>query len=65
MGSNIEKEKKEFEKEIKKQNTIEKKNEDEEIFNISKRDLRQMNIIIYSKNKIPENFISSYVKQKI
>ncbi len=67
MGSNVEKEKKEFEKEykeIQKQNTIEKKNEDEEIFNISKRDLRQMNIIIYSKNKIPENFISSLCETK-
>ena len=67
MDSNVEKEKKEFEKEykeIQKQNTIEKKNEDEEIFNISKRVLRQMNIIIYSKNKIPENFISSLCETK-
>lgn len=62
MGSNIEKEKKDFEKEyneIQKQKFLEKKNEDEKIFNISKRKFRQMNIIIYSKNKISDNFISS------
>ena len=61
MGSNIEKEKKDFEKEyneIQKQKFLEKKKEEEEIFNISNRELRQMNIIIYSKNKISDNFIS-------
>ena len=61
MGSNIEKEKKDFEKEykeIQKQKFLEKKKEEEEIFNISNREVRQMNIIIYSKNKISDNFIS-------
>ena len=61
MGSNIEKEKKEFENEMKekeKQNLLKTKIEDDEILKISKRELRQMNIIIYSKNKIPEDFIS-------
>jgi len=61
MGSNIEKEKKDFENEMKekeKQNLLKTKIEDEEILKTSKRELRQMNIIIYSKNKIPQNFIS-------
>ena len=55
MGSNIEKEKKEFEKEYKK---IQKKKIEGDIFNNSKREFRDMNIIIYSKNKIPQDFIS-------
>jgi ABC-type multidrug transport system fused ATPase/permease subunit len=61
MGSNIEKEKLEFEKEIddiQKKKLEEKKMEQEEILKTSKREFRQMNIIIYSKNKIPDEFIS-------
>ena len=61
MGSNIEKEKKKFENEMKekeKQNLLKTKIEDDEILKISKRELRQMNIIIYSKSKIPQIFIS-------
>ena len=62
MGSNIEKEKLQFGNEIKekeKQDILKSKIEDDEMLKISKREFRKMNIIIYSKNKIPENFISS------
>ena len=67
MGSNIEKEKVQFENEIKekeKQDILKSKIEDDEMLNISKREFRKMNIIIYSKNKIPENFISSLCEIK-
>ena len=65
MGSNIEKEKKQFENEMKKkekQNLLKTKIEDDEILKISKRELRQMNIIIYIKIKFLRVLFHFYVK---
>jgi hypothetical protein len=67
MGTNVSKEKKQFEKEIKEiqnNNLLEEIKEKEEIMEKNNRNLRQMNIIIYSKNKISDKIISIFCEIK-
>ena len=69
MGSNIEKEKKEFEEqydEMKKEEFKEKEKKQKEMLLGSEEDrkLRIMNIIVYSKGKISDDFISSFCEIK-